>query len=593
VIVSVIIVIASSDAILRITLYFTTTRCEHQARTIPSLFQSQAETLGDSTLYLVKREGAYQPISWQTVRRDVETLAAALIARGVQPGDRVAILSENRYEWVVADLAILHAGAVSVTLHFPLTPEQVEEQLRDSESCAIFVSTAQHAQKVESIRDRLPALKHSFSFDAVSGWTPIAQLQQEGEQLLRDKPTLVRETAELNHWDSLATLIYTSGTTGDSKGVMLSHGNLLSSMYASMQMFPPPGREYVMLNFLPLSHIYARTCDYLVVIALGVQMAFAESFDTLAQNLQEVRPHAINGVPRFYEKVRERVMQVIGSKPFLRLLGSYARKKGMHRAFGGRLIWAISGGAALDPQVAEFYWENGIQLFQGYGLTETSPVLTGNNPKHNKIGTVGVPFPGVEIKIAEDGEILARGPNIMKGYWRKPEATAQAIDPDGWFHTGDVGEIVDDKYLRITDRKKDIFVLAGGKNIAPVALENALIRNPYIEQAVIYGDKKKFVAALIVPDFVQLEEWAQQQGIEYHSREELVQNPTVYAFIEQQVEEAMRPFAPYERVKRFILLPQAFTFEAGDVTITLKMRRARIIERYREQLDALYEEERV
>jgi len=567
--------------------------CEHQARTIPSLFQSQAETLGDSTLYLVKREGAYQPISWQTVRRDVETLAAALIARGVQPGDRVAILSENRYEWVVADLAILHAGAVSVTLHFPLTPEQVEEQLRDSESCAIFVSTAQQAQKVESIRDRLPALKHSFSFDAVSGWTPIAQLQQEGEQLLRDKPTLVRETAELNHWDSLATLIYTSGTTGDSKGVMLSHGNLLSSMYASMQMFPPPGREYVMLNFLPLSHIYARTCDYLVVLGLGVQMAFAESFDTLAQNLQEVRPHAINGVPRFYEKVRERVMQVIGSKPFLRLLGGYARKKGMRRAFGGRLIWAISGGAALDPQVAEFYWENGIQLFQGYGLTETSPVLTGNNPKHNNIGTVGVPFPGVEIKIADDGEILARGPNIMKGYWRKPEATAQAIDPDGWFHTGDVGEIVDDKYLRITDRKKDIFVLAGGKNIAPVALETALIRNPYIEQAVIYGDRKKFVAALIVPDFVQLEEWAQQQGIQYDSREALVQNPQVYAFIEQQVEDAMRPFANYERVKRFILLPQAFTFEAGDVTITLKMRRARIIERYREQLDALYEEERV
>ena len=220
-------------------------------------------------------------------------------------------------------------------------------------------------------------------------------------------------------------------------------------------------------------------------------------------------------------------------------------------------------------------------------------MLTSNNPKHNKIGTVGVPFPGVEIKIADDGEILARGPNIMKGYWRKPEATAQAITPDGWFHTGDVGEIVDDKYLRITDRKKDIFVLAGGKNIAPVALENALIRNPYIEQAVIYGDKKKFVAALIVPDFVQLEEWAQQQGIEYHSREELVQNPRVYAFMEQQVEDAMRPFANYERVKRFILLPQAFTFEAGDVTITLKMRRARIIERYREQLDALYEEERV
>ncbi|MCS7209788.1 MAG: long-chain fatty acid--CoA ligase [Fimbriimonadales bacterium] len=567
--------------------------CEHQARTIPSLFQTQVATLGDSTLYLVKRAGAYQPVSWRAVQRDVETLAAALIARGVQPGDRVAILSENRYEWVVTDMAILHCGAASVTLHFPLTPPQVEEQLRDSEACAIFVSTAQQAQKVEQVRANLPALKHFFSFEPVSGWTPVAELQREGEAVLRDKPTLVRETAETLDWDSLATLIYTSGTTGDSKGVMLSHGNLLSSMYASMQMFPPPGREYVMFNFLPLSHIYARTCDYLVAIGLGVQMAFAESFDTLAQNLQEVRPHAINGVPRFYEKVRERVMEVISSKPFLRLLGGYARKKGMRRAFGGRLIWAISGGAALDPQVAEFYWENGIQLFQGYGLTETSPVLTSNTPKYNKIGTAGVPFPGVEIKIANDGEILARGPNVMKGYWRKPEATAEAIEPDGWFHTGDVGEIVEGQFLRITDRKKDIFVLAGGKNIAPVALENALVRNPYIEQAVIYGDKKKFVSALIVPDFVQLEEWAHKHGITYHSREELIQHPKVVDWMSAQVEEAMRPFASYEKVKRFILLPQAFTFEAGDVTVTLKMRRARILERYRDQLDSLYETERV
>lgn len=567
--------------------------CEHQARSIPALFQSQAETLGDSTLYLVKREGVYQPVPWQTVKRDVETLAAALIARGVQPGDRVAILSENCYEWVVADMAILHCGAASVTLHFPLAPPQVEEQLRDSEACAIFVSNETQAQKIEQIRANLPALKHFFSFQPVSGWTTLGELQREGEAILRDKRTLVRETAESTGWDTLATLIYTSGTTGDSKGVMLSHGNLLSSMYASMQMFPPPGRDYVMFNFLPLSHIYARTCDYLVAIALGVQLAFAESFDTLGQNMQEVRPHAINGVPRFYEKVRERVMGVIQSKPFLRLLGGYARKKGMRRAFGGRLIWAISGGAALDPQVAEFYWENGIQLFQGYGLTETSPVLTGNTPKYNKIGTAGIPFPGVEIKIADDGEILARGPNIMKGYWRKPEATAEAIDPDGWFHTGDVGEIVDGQYLRITDRKKDIFVLAGGKNIAPVALETALIRNPYIEQAVIYGDKKKFVSALIVPDFVQLEEWAEKHGIAYQPREELIQHPKVMEWMTAQVEDAMRPFASYEKVKRFILLPEAFTFEAGDVTVTLKMRRARIIERYREQLDSLYDTERV
>ncbi|CUU03978.1 long-chain acyl-CoA synthetase [Armatimonadetes bacterium GBS] len=563
--------------------------CEHEAKTIPQLFRAQVEQLGDSTLYHVKREGVYQPVAWRQVHQAVQSLAAGLIARGIQPGDRVAILAENSYNWVITDLAILHAGAISVTLHFPLTPAQVEEQLRDSESVAIFVSNATQAQKVEQVRERLPALKHFFSFEPLSGWVALGELQEEGRQLLRDKPRLVDETAESLNWDSLATIIYTSGTTGESKGVMLSHGNLLASVYAAMRVFPPPDRNYVMLNFLPLSHIYARTCDYLASMALGVELAFAESIDTLREDLQAIRPHAINGVPRFYEKVRERVLEVTQSKPLLRLLGKFARKKGLQRAFGGRLIWAISGGAALDPQVAEFYWEHGVELYQGYGLTEASPVIASNAPGHNRIGTVGRPFPGVEVRIAEDGEILARGPNIMKGYWRKPEATAEAIDPDGWLHTGDVGTIVDGQYLQITDRKKDIFVLAGGKNIAPVAIETALVRNPYIEQAVVYGDKKKFVSALIVPDFYALENWAKQKGIAYASREELVNHPEVYAWMEKQVQEALQGFAPYEQVKRFILLPEAFTFEAGDVTITLKMRRARIIERYRARLDALYE----
>ncbi len=567
--------------------------CEHSAKTIPQLFCSQAETLGNSTLYLVKQSGVYQPISWRQVRERVEAISAGLIARGVQPGDRVAILSENRLEWVLADQAILHAGAISVTLHFPLTPQQVEEQLSDSEATAIFVSNTTQAQKVDSVRANLPHLKQFISFEPVSGWTELGALEAEGRQLLRDKPNLLDETRSTLTWDSLATLIYTSGTTGDSKGVMLSHGNLLANMYSAMMMFPPPGRDYILFNFLPLSHIYARTADYLATFGLGVTMAFAESFDTLAQNMQEVRPHAINGVPRFYEKVKERILTTIQSKPFLRLLGGYARKKGVQRAFGGRLIWAVSGGAALDPQVAEFFWEHGLQIFQGYGLTETSPIITSNCPKDNKIGTVGIPFPGVEVKIAEDGEILARGPNIMKGYWRKPEATAQAIDPDGWFHTGDVGEIVDGKYLKITDRKKDIIVLAGGKNVAPVAVETALVNNPYIEQAVVYGDKKKFVSALIVPDFLHLEAWAQQNGIPFETREELIAHPQVVEWMQKMVSESLTKFAHYEQVRKFILLPQAFTFEAGDVTITLKMRRARIIERYREQLDALYEEERV
>lgn len=563
--------------------------CEHEARTIPALFASQAETLTDHPLYWVKRGGAYRPVKWREVREHVESLAAGLIARGVQPGDRVAILSENRYEWVISDLAILACGAISVTLHAPLTPAQVLEQLSDSEAVAIFVSTAEQAQKVDASRAQLPHLKHFISYESLTGWTHLNELIEEGRQLLRDKPRVVDEYRDTLGWDSLATIIYTSGTTGESKGVMLSHGNLLSNMYAAMQVFTPPGRDYVMLNFLPLSHIYARLSDYLTTLGLGTMMAFAESYDKLRENLREIRPHAINGVPRFYEKVRERILEAISSKPLVRMLGAFGRRQALQKVFGGRIVWMTSGGAALDPQVAEFYWEHGMQLYQGYGLTEASPVIACNRPGDNKIGTVGIPFPGVEVRIAEDGELLARGPNIMKGYWRKPEATAEAIEPDGWLHTGDVAEIVEDRYLRITDRKKDIFVLAGGKNIAPVALETALVRNPYIEQAVVYGDKKKFVSALIVPDFYALENWAKQKGIAYASREELVNHPEVYAWMEKQVQEALQGFAPYEQVKRFILLPEAFTFEAGDVTITLKMRRARIIERYRARLDALYE----
>jgi long-chain acyl-CoA synthetase len=563
--------------------------CAHEARSIPALFVTQAETLTSQPLYWVKQRGVYQPIRWHEVREQVEALAAALIARGIQPGDRVAILAENRYEWVLTDLAILCCGAISVTLHAPLAPAQVQEQLRDSEAVALFVSTAEQAQKVDSARAQLPHLRHFFSYASLSGWTPLGALLEEGRGRLRDKPRLVDEYRDTLDWDTIATIIYTSGTTGESKGVMLSHGNLLSNMYAAMQVFTPPGRDYVMLNFLPLSHIYARLSDYLTTLGLGTMMAFAESYETLRQNLQEVRPHAINGVPRFYEKVRERVLAVLSGKPLLRMLGKWGIRKALQKVFGGRIVWMTSGGAALDPQVAEFYWEHGLQLYQGYGLTEASPVIACNRPGDNRIGTVGVPFPGVEVRIADDGELLARGPNIMKGYWRKPEATAEAIDTDGWLHTGDCAEIVEDKYIRITDRKKDIFVLAGGKNIAPVALETALVRNPYIEQAVVYGDKKKFVSALIVPDFPRLEEWARANHIPFQSREDLVNHPQVYQWMAIQVEDALRHFAPYEQVKRFILLAEPFTFEAGDVTITLKMRRARILERYQAQLDALYD----
>lgn len=563
--------------------------CQHEAKTIVDLFQTQVDNLGDHTLFLHKERGVYVPVSWRELQQRVQRAAAGLVRLGVQPGDRVVILSWNRLEWVIADLAIQHAGAIAVTIHSPLTASQIQEQMADSGAIAVFLENEEQFQKVHSVRAQLPDLRHLISFDRVGGVMSLEELSYQGEQLLRDNPNVLKETSDTLQWDSIATLIYTSGTTGESKGVMLSHGNLLSNMYMLMHAFQPEEKTNTGLNFLPLSHIYARTSDYLYVMGHGVILGFAESIETIAQNLQEVRPHAMNGVPRFYEKVRERILQVISENTLYRLLGRYAKKKAIQRAFGGRIQWACSGGAALDPQVSEFYFEHGLPIYQGYGLTETSPAISAERPHAFQAGTVGPPLPGCEIKIAEDGEILTRGPNIMKGYWNKPAETAQAIDSEGWFHTGDVGEIVDGRYLRITDRKKDLLVLAGGKNISPVAVETALVRNEYIEQAVVYGDKKKFLSALIVPARDAITTWAQRQGLQYLSYEDLLRMPETLNLVEQQIERQLKDFAPYEHVRRFILLPEVFTLQDGDVTITLKMRRARIIDRYRDRLDALYE----
>jgi long-chain acyl-CoA synthetase len=563
--------------------------CRHEAKTIVELFQTQVEQLGDHTLFLHKERGVYVPVSWRELQPRVRKVAAGLVQLGIQPGDRVVILSWNRLEWIIADLAIQHAGAIAVTIHSPLTAGQIQEQIADSGAVAAFVENEEQFLKIHSQRAHLPALRPIISFDRVGSVMCLDELSHRGESLLRDKPNLLQAAIDTLHWDSLATLIYTSGTTGESKGVMLSHGNLLSNMYMIMHVFLPEEKTNVGLNFLPLSHIYARTSDYLYVMGHGVMLAFAESIETIAQNLQEIRPHAMNGVPRFYEKVRERILQVISENRLYRLLGKYAKKKAIQRAFGGRIRWAASGGAALDPQVAEFYYEHGLPIYQGYGLTETSPAISVARENAFKIGTVGPPLPGCEVKLAADGEILTRGPNLMKGYWNKQADTTEAIDSEGWFHTGDVGEIVDGKYLRITDRKKDLFVLAGGKNITPVAIETALVRNEYIEQAVVYGDKKKFVSALIVPARDAITEWANRQGLHSPAYEDLLRMPETYQLIERQIEQEQKDFAPYEHVRRFVLLPEAFTLQDGDVTITLKMRRAKIIERYKTQLDALYE----
>jgi long-chain acyl-CoA synthetase len=519
----------------------------------------------------------------------VDQAACGWLSLGVAHGDRIALLSENRAEWLVADLSILAVGAADVSIHAPLTASQIAYQLKDSGARWVVVSTREQLVKVHEVRAELSHLEGAVSFDPIetetipaTGNLPFkhltwAGLLSRGGQMASQLSSQQRTRERQIQPGDLAAVMYTSGTTGEPKGVMLTHGNLLSNVEATYQALPPDGSD-VLLSWLPYSHIYARLCDHYLSILSGCTVALAQGFEHLVTNLKETNPTHMTGVPRFYEKVWESVEKYPETE----------RAKRLRDMFGSRLKWLSAGGAPLPVHVANGFWQCGIKLLQGYGLTESSPVITFNTTEHNKIGTIGRPIPGVEVKIAHDGEVLARGPNIMTGYWNKPEATAEAIDSEGWLHTGDLGAIDEEGYVSITGRKKDLIVLSSGKKVAPVLIESLLLADEYIDQAVVHGDRRRFLSALIVPNFSRLAELARQLRLEGVPGPELVRRPAVTQFFEERIEDRLGCVSPQERVKKFVLLDRAFTLADDELTTTLKYRRQVIFKKHEQVLDALY-----
>ena len=549
-----------------------------------AMHRSQAERLGPRVALRFPEHGLYHDISWNSYRRQADQAAAGLIDLGVQPGDRIAILSENRFEWLIADHAILSAGAADVPLHAPLAPAQVAFQVGHSESRGIVVSNQAQADKVFEVLDELPLLEFLVSFEPIESrsdrirvlsWTQLRH-QLSSDALDAAQQEVQRREADLNS-ESLATIIYTSGTTGNPKGVMLTHGNLLCNAASTCEISFIT-IEDTLLSWLPYSHIYARCVDHYLTSIAGVTVALAESVDTLMSNLGEIKPHWLTSVPRVYEKVWNSVAT----------LDAETRNSALRSVFGPRIKQLTSGGAPLPRQIAEGFFAAGLPLLEGYGLTETSPVISFNSIEQYRIGSVGKALGDVDVRIAYDGEILTRGPHVMRGYWKNEDATNETIE-DGWLKTGDVGRLDEDGFLFITDRKKDLFVTSSGKNIAPAELERILSRDEYIDQAVVYGDGRKFVSALIAPDFGRLQTVANERNVELTTDDEFLTAPELLAFFEERIQLVMEQVSQPERVKKFLLLARPFQVSDGELTATLKVRRRHIIDRYEEQLAALYE----
>jgi long-chain acyl-CoA synthetase len=591
------------------------------ARNLVDLFYVSVDTYDKARHLLYKKEVAWRPISSAEFRRAVEELSLGLRALGLEAGDRVAILSENRPEWAFADLATLAAAGVDVPIYPSSTPAQVLYILKDSGAKAVFVSNAAMEAKVAEIRAELPALLHVIRMDdGAAGGTTLEEVRAKGRPALAADPGAVRQRSASLGPDDLATIIYTSGTTGEPKGVMLSHGNIVSNVAAAAAVFPVFGPDDLALSFLPLCHIFERMAGHYLMLSRGVTVAYAESVEAVPANMGEIRPTVMFSVPRLYEKMHARIQEKVAGDPPLRQrvfrwglrvgLESFRHRVAktrppaslrLRRAIADRLVFAkikrrvggrlrvfVSGGAPLSRELAEFFGAAGLLILEGYGLTETSPVITVNRPGDFRPGTVGPPVEGVEVKIAPDGEILTRGPHVMKGYYKKPEATAEAIDKDGWFHTGDVG-FLEDGFLTITDRKKDIIVTSGGKNIAPQPIEGALKLSPLIADAVMIGNKRNFASALVVPKFDALEKWAAARGISFRDREELVRRPEIVAHYEQAVKQATDGLARFEQIKKIALLPREFSLEGGELTPTLKVKRRVVEQKYKDVIDRMYE----
>jgi long-chain acyl-CoA synthetase len=590
-------------------------------RTLHDLFRQVTASHPDEAAFRLKRGGRWIDVTWAAHRATVERIARSLLALGVEKGDRVAILSGTRLEWVQCDTAIVTIGAVTVGIYHSNLAAECAFVLDHSDAKVVFVENEEQLHKVRSERSTLPHLRHVVAFDrpanGVDGVTSWAAFLDGGADVGERR---LEQAGRRIVPEDVATVVYTSGTTGVPKGVMITHANLLAAVGATTRAlrFDP---RYRTLLFLPLAHVFARLIVY-VCQQTVLCIAFAEEIAKVPENLSEIRPHFVVSVPRIFEKIQEKIASraedaggtraalfawavAVGRQvarrrlahervpALLALKHAVADRLVLHRVrdlFGGRVVWAVSGAAPLNPTVNEFFHACGLPILEGIGMTENTSVSHVNRLDHNKIGTVGPPVPGVEARCAEDGEVLIRGPNVMKGYFKDPASTAEAIDDEGWLRTGDVGTIDDEGFLTITDRKKDLIVTAGGKNVAPQRIERAMNSSRYIAQSVACGDRRKFITALIALDAANIGPWAATRGLGGASIEELAERPEVHELIEAEITAANRELASFETVKRFRILPRELTIEGGELTPTLKVRRKLVYERYSDRIEQMYRE---
>ncbi len=595
----------------------------YRYNTIAEMFLVITEQYAQETAYLYKEKGMWKNSSFGEVNQTVQLMSGGLRQMGLKKHDHIAIMAPNSRWWAMTDYASACSGTVLTTIYPTLTAKQANWIIQHSESKVVFCGDKKQGQKVLSIIEDLHKVEKVVTFDNSTFDHPkfltLDDFINNGKTRIKNYPDEFKDIANSIKKDDLLTLIYTSGTTGEPKGVMLTHFNLCANIEGTLD-FISISKDDTLLSFLPLSHTFERMAGHLLPFSVGAKIAYAESILKVSENMLDIKPTLMVSVPRLYEKIYSKIMDKVSKSSFAkRAIFNWAIKQGkksnlrklkgkkpgpvlknnlklaqklvfsaLQEKFGGKIRFFVSGGAPLSKEINEFFNAAGLVILEGYGLTETSPVVTVNLLEKNKLGTIGKALPNVEVKIEKDGEIIMSGPNRMVGYYKDEVATKECIEENGWFHTGDIGVMDEDGYITITDRKKNIIVTAGGKNVAPAPMENVLVSSKWVDQILIIGDRQKYLAALVVPAFPNLEEWAEEKGIVWKEKKELLKNAEVKKLYDKIIFESMEGFAQFEKVKKYILLPQEFSIESGELTPSLKVKRSVVVTRYKKLIDDLY-----